>query len=248
MIFARARWGRGVALLLVLGVMAACDSDPDLKPDQGKPGSDAGPPPDPAGSAPPHFAFQKGTDELSKALSDLHLAFVSTPTSSEQAAATARKRKQALARLAQDPEAAATRLIDEFSTLEKTRPADEEGLLALLHLLGDLESTKGLTFLHDYALRVPPPASKGGEEVDRDPRQVMLLLRGLATDELGRRAVRGNAAAKVHLLDLASQASADVKVIAIRNYYAASKLRWKAKRELEAKLKPADRHLRHQIY
>jgi hypothetical protein len=208
----------------------------------------AGPPANPSAAAPPRFAFLQASDDLSKALADAYVAFVSTPTNSQQATAMRQKRAAALAKLALDPDGAATLLIDAFGAREQANPNDEEGLIALIHLLGDVESPTGLAFLRDYALRQPPAAVVGPEEVDRDPRRVTLLLRGLATDELGRRAIHGSQVAKGHLLDLAGRGSSDVQRIAVRNYYAASKLRWKAKQELREKLPPAQRHLLYEIY
>jgi hypothetical protein len=227
----------------------ACGSSSSQPADQGgvdqhKPHSDAGPPPGPTGAAPARFSFQKGTDETSKALTDVLLAFVTTPTK-DTAATLEQQRTDALDKLAKDPEGAATKLIDELGALEKAHPTDGNGVLLLINLLGQIESTKGLTFLHDYALRVPPAATKGK---DLDARDVVLWMRGVAADQLGRRMTAGSSAAKVHLLDLVEKAEPQVRAIAIRRFYEAMPLRWKAKRQLSQKLKAADQYLLHEIY
>lgn len=209
--------------------------------DQRKPHSDAGPPPGPTGE-PSRFSFENGTDETSKALTSALIAFVTTPTV-DTAAKLEQQRVDAAAALAKDPEGAATRVIDDLNALEKQNPADGSGVLLLMNLLGQIESTKGLTFLHDYALRVPPPAASGGAA-----RGVVLWMRGVATDQLGRRLSAGSSAAKLHLLDLVEKAEPGVRAIAIRRFYEATPLRWKARRELSQKLKASDRYLLREIY
>jgi hypothetical protein len=261
MISKRVRCAGRLAAMFVLGALAACSLGPRRQADQGAPRTDAGPamdqggprtdarpPDDPAAPAAPRFAFLEGDDELSRALAAAYLGFVGAPTSSEQAQTLAQQRSTAAAALARDPEGAAAKVIAALAAVEQADPADEEGPLVLLHLLGEVESERGLGALHDFALRALPPADQGQAELDRSPRQALLLLRGVAADELGRRAAKGSQAAKVKLLDLVAKGDSDVRAVAIRSYYRASKLRWKAKRELEAKLAPADRYLVHQIY
>lgn len=260
MIRTRARHPGRLALLALCG-LAACSSNNAQQPDRGGPGAEAGPsvdqggsradgrpPADPAAMTAPRFSFHAGQDALSRALSAAHLAFVTAPATKEQAEALAQQRKEAAAALARDPEGAAAKIIAELAAVEQADPADEEGLLDLLHLLGEVESAQGFAFLHDFALREPPELPPDQPEAHRNARAALLLLRPLAVQQLGRRAVRGSQAAKVKLLELVGAARGDVLAVAIRNYYRASKLRFKAKRELMAKLKPADRYLAHQVY
>jgi hypothetical protein len=191
------------------------------------------------------FAFESGTDEISKNLTDAYKAFVTAPKDEASFKAmfeTQKKTKQYFDAHAEDT---AQRIIDELTGRDAR---DERGWSIGLHLLGMFESAKGIQFLFDKA-KADLEDNPSPIDSDTDKRAVQNRLRLLAVIELGGIAVRGSEPAKLRILDVVQIGKdLEIKGAAIKAFYAASVSRSKAKEIMKSKLKPEERYLLNEVY
>jgi hypothetical protein len=184
-------------------------------------------------SAPEHtFRFEAGTDPASLALIEAVAIEVATPTT--QAEAQDLTARGAANRTDRSRRAAAIVpiLIEELGGRE---PDDDLVFGIVLELLADTGRDDAAAYLAAWTRRPRPTG---------DSR--LLAAQGLAVDALGRMSAGGNLAARAALLDVV-EADPVHRRLAVEGYYRGRGDRFRAKRELLARIPAADRYLVHTV-
>ncbi len=231
------RPGRSCAgLLVAAGLAAAACSKSSSSPA-------AAPLPSPSGTAPARFAFEAQGDATAQALTTLYRTYVAAPTSEAELRAAWALRDQARAFVAQNAEAVTTRVLAELEA-----PADDDGSSReiLFHLLAETGTGRATGALRDVALSALPPAGTGATCGDT-ARSKAVHLRRAAVAELRRSAVLGSAVARDRLLDVVAGGDASTRRAAVTAFYDASPDRFRARREMAARLPPSERYVLYEL-
>lgn len=197
----------------------------------------------PAGATPPDapapLAFSSSDKPLNETLSSLFQA-LSRPSTKSTAEADAQTVAQRIKDMRNKPAASVAAITTALSDVNLPL-ADAAGLLLMLsHVPGD-EAT--LLFETVAATSFAPAT----EEHDLTF-QTASARRELAISLLGARAKAGDAGARAALLRLVEQPDDSIRSPAIRAALDASPERFRTRREILAKLGPAEKHLAYKLY
>jgi hypothetical protein len=185
------------------------------------------------------FSFERATDVVSRALVAAFRSYLASPIDQGELDDNAATLAAARATLAANGDAATQILLRELTHLT-TGPDQERERNLICWLLADAATPSALAKLGELALVPPPPEGPEGTPV---------VEHTVALSQLQRVASGGNRTAREQILNVVARAeNKTVRRSAIAAYYAVSPSRFRARREVTARLPVSERYLAHQTF
>jgi hypothetical protein len=191
------------------------------------------------------YRFETATDPLSMALQKVYSAYITMPTPDTDMVALDNNRKEGIAYLKAHPAEAGQALLEEVDLIG----SQNRRLAGIIHLLGHFENETGMMYLFEMVQNPIPTNCPSPIHDEETSCSDAAALRLIALDSLGMISASGGVFARARILDLVNYGDPLIQHTAIKLFYETAGMpRWRAKREMAARLPASKRYLLHALY